>query len=611
MNADPVLNDRSTVPIDNPQFYKDVKAVLAKKGIDLTIEDRAMMALPNTVNAVDCYCWFEIFAASCGCNVPDSEQIHIDKIEYKDIWLEYYDDVGEERALGFDEFMKLWLDCFPHVRVREHKQCCGKCMTCLRLTSARRETSDKDKRRYLTSLFAAHRRMFMGERKSYAERRFLATHTPERYLSTISDGMAQLHCLLPYFANKMSVNQHYKQHIQAVLSHGRNLVIYRSFNNISNGANLAIHCWLLSLERCYKANNNKLPDTIFCQVDGGPENSNWVMKGICELLVAKGLTKKVVMTRLPPGHTHEDIDAVFGKIWSYLEAKTVYTPQGYKRAIEACLQLRNIEIDVINIMCVPNYKLYMKGYVDPQLSRCDKGKWAELQWFFDKVPVSELYPCGVKVTYRKFASEVAWVIDELFPPKVRNNTGEGTTGEEEKESEADRLWKDAKQYERDYGFSVRAVKINTHPVIEKPGDVNGMYILKSLPDGTKSFVPMPFIANSKRDLDALVNGPSMRKHGNVPGVKREWEEWKVHPAPHSDDAVENCQRVPLVVPFLNVLFNGSIIDVDTEIIPTGFFDGNEAPPVYETTNSVIWGNRGHKSRSLLLVLFSFSYSFFF
>ena len=121
---------------------------------------------------------------------------------------------------------------------------------------------------------------------------------------------------------------------------------------------------------------------------------------------------------------------------------------------------------------------------------------------------------------------------------------------------------------------------------------------------------MPFIANSKRDLDALVNGPSLRKHWNVPGVKKEWEEWKVHPAPYSDDSVEHCQRVPLVVPFLNELFNGSVVDIDTEIIPTGFFDKSLAPPVYETTNSVIWGNRGFKSK-FFLIKFWFSFRIIF
>ena len=86
---------------------------------------------------------------------------------------------------------------------------------------------------------------------------------------------------------------------------------------------MAIHTWLMNLEDVYKRLGNKLPDTVFAQIDGGSENANHVMKGVCELIVARGLTKRVVLTRLPPGHTHEDIDAVFGKIWKYLAKRTI------------------------------------------------------------------------------------------------------------------------------------------------------------------------------------------------------------------------------------------------------------------------------------------------
>ena len=47
-------------------------------------------------------------------------------------------------------------------------------------------------------------------------------------------------------------------------------------------------------------------------MDGGSENANQYMIGIFELIIAVGLTKNIEMTRLPVGHTHEDIDGRFG-----------------------------------------------------------------------------------------------------------------------------------------------------------------------------------------------------------------------------------------------------------------------------------------------------------
>ena len=70
-----------------------------------------------------------------------------------------------------------------------------------------------------------------------------------------------------------------------------------------------------SLEREYNNNEKKLPETIYHQVDGGPENANNLILGICELLVAKRLVREVVLTRLPAGHPHNDLDGLFGVIW--------------------------------------------------------------------------------------------------------------------------------------------------------------------------------------------------------------------------------------------------------------------------------------------------------
>lgn len=57
------------------------------------------------------------------------------------------------------------------------------------------------------------------------------------------------------------------QHLQGVLGHGsgRGIKIYRTFDNIKNGANLAIYCLLASLE-AQMLKEGGLPDTLFLQV---------------------------------------------------------------------------------------------------------------------------------------------------------------------------------------------------------------------------------------------------------------------------------------------------------------------------------------------------------
>ena len=47
------------------------------------------------------------------------------------------------------------------------------------------------------------------------------------------------------------------------------------------------------------------------QVDGGSENTAKAALAICKLLVARRLTRQVILSRLLVKHTHEDIDAIF------------------------------------------------------------------------------------------------------------------------------------------------------------------------------------------------------------------------------------------------------------------------------------------------------------
>ena len=78
------------------------------------------------------------------------------------------------------------------MKIRELKDCTGKCRIFMELTEARRNTTDKTKKAYLTSRFALHRITFMNERLVYSNNRLLAKLESGNYMSLILDGMAQV-----------------------------------------------------------------------------------------------------------------------------------------------------------------------------------------------------------------------------------------------------------------------------------------------------------------------------------------------------------------------------------------------------------------------------------
>jgi hypothetical protein len=239
----------------------------------------------------------------------------------------------------------------------------------------RRKCGDKKRKKEITQLHSLHRTAYMGERIKYSDRREEAKQFPQKSLSIISDGMAQSHCILPYLGNLASFGTDaLAQHLQGVLAHGRGLSIYRTFHTIQNCANLQIHTLLLSIEKVLKY-EGKLPPVFYCQIDGGVENTARIAIAMMELLVIRRVFRKVVLSRLMVGHTHEDIDAIFGRIWLHMRNMHVLTPQQYKRVLMHCLKRKRVEqfLDVTDVIVIPNYEEYLSKHIDKKFGRYAKG----------------------------------------------------------------------------------------------------------------------------------------------------------------------------------------------------------------------------------------------
>jgi hypothetical protein len=92
-------------------------------------------------------------------------------------------------------------------------------------------------------------------------------------------------------------------------------------------------------------------------------------------MVAKKLMRKIVLTRLLVGHTHEDIDAIFALIWEKMKVKKSMTPQIYAMLMASACQNKEKIVEVHDIWAVPDYQEYFKGYINPKLGRYAKSKF--------------------------------------------------------------------------------------------------------------------------------------------------------------------------------------------------------------------------------------------
>jgi len=298
----------------NPYRTKEAKEILEAAqetfGITLNHHQLGSGLIPNSDEAKSVAAWMESVFMQMGDHVPNGAgEIHLSNMTKHSLYTDYTNDMSRNKRPGVvseTEFNKIWDCCYEHVKTRKFLNVCGKCSTCGDLNEERCKTLNPQKREFYTQLAALHRTMFMAERRLYYSRRNEAITSPSFILSTIADGMAQTHCEIPYRARAAQFTPNVTQHLLGIINHGaKNFTMYRSFGNIEGKFNLSAYCWLMELEKEYDANESRLQDVIYHQTDGGSENANWETLALAELLIIKGLTKKVVITRLPVGHTHE------------------------------------------------------------------------------------------------------------------------------------------------------------------------------------------------------------------------------------------------------------------------------------------------------------------
>lgn len=159
----------------------------------------------------------------------------------------------------------------------------GKCFFCSVLSTLRNAFKDQKRKQLVIKCMGLHRTMFMQERMEYHNRIEQARRYGNMFWSSISDGMAQNHSRLPHHKDQYEFNPNLPQHLQGFLIHGQRVNMYRTFHNVKNNANTAIHCFLLALEQ-YWIKHRKLSDVVHHQMDGGSENTAKV-NNCCSVVV--------------------------------------------------------------------------------------------------------------------------------------------------------------------------------------------------------------------------------------------------------------------------------------------------------------------------------------
>jgi hypothetical protein len=308
--------------------------------------DLRLLCIPSTVQARECY-WFleKFFDINCDkapnsydgtCELPSS-------IYSKDGIFKIYQyhcslHEGEDcEPLSKSQFEIMWANLYPNVRITKYVSVAGKCSICAEIYAMQEKCRSTEQFERIKLFASYHRASVTEQRMAYYERRTKAQEHKELFMCMIVDGMQQNHTKLPYFANQKTSSSLVTVHVQGAKVHGQSKSFYLTLPHIDNGFNVNAEVIISEIaarvEKC-ESDGSCFPRILYIQIDGGAENTAKAMFGLCETLVDNDLFDMIELNRLPVGHTHEDIDALFGTIWTHLRDKTILSIDEFEELLK-------------------------------------------------------------------------------------------------------------------------------------------------------------------------------------------------------------------------------------------------------------------------------------
>ena len=226
--------------------------------------------------------------------------------------------IEEDTTVCQKYFLRIWRTSqkTQHIRLRKHLRF-TKCDTCVGLRERKTHTMDRKILQQVRDEEYAHYQFVKEERGNYYLRRTMAVKKPADHLSLIIDGADWYNYALPYWATKTHASDRLYRapiYLIGVISHGRGTKCFVVPGHFRQGTNVILDVLIRTL-KAMKARGEDIPRKIYIQLDNTcKQNKNHYMLGVLGYLVMSGVTDKIIVSFLPVGHTHEDIDQLFSRL---------------------------------------------------------------------------------------------------------------------------------------------------------------------------------------------------------------------------------------------------------------------------------------------------------
>jgi hypothetical protein len=189
--------------------------------------------------------------------------------------------------------------------------------------------ANKEELAKIEAEFWGHVFLQQFERRAYAYKQMLSYSESKDFLSCIIDTSTQFPYHVPYTRQQfkdLDSSTTLKQSLTAVHFHGRDTYIFPSSKFVKGGSNWTMQCLLEALSsEAQKEGHENFPRTWFIQMDNcSGDNKNKFVFSLLSTLVARGYFDTIIVSFLPVGHTHEDVDQLFSIVAARLKQNGIH-----------------------------------------------------------------------------------------------------------------------------------------------------------------------------------------------------------------------------------------------------------------------------------------------
>jgi hypothetical protein len=268
-----------------------------------------------------------------------------------------------------------WRKCLRFRKVSTHSMCA----TCHRLKAFVRHASSIREHAAAAAMFLEHIRAQWMDRTVYWRCRSLARAADSTTCCMIVDGMDRSKFALPRWylgAPPKGISDHNRRpvlEVSAVLVHGHALYLYVTDEDTSIGASWTCEIIMQSLDKIWKRcqmMNRKFPEHLIIQADNTVrEAKNSILHKLLASLTMADIMVTTTVQHLRVGHTHEDVDAIFGLITGYLREadEDLQCPEDvvnllHSKLITSC-QRSGMDLEVRYVQGMRNWKSMLPSEV--------------------------------------------------------------------------------------------------------------------------------------------------------------------------------------------------------------------------------------------------------